>query len=86
MERPSGLLGQLWDRFGPVDSPVGEAAPVVVVIQAGPENTPLPVEVSAEENDSLSVPLPPAVPVREQESPAVGSQEDLEQFLDATWG
>lgn len=86
MERPIGLLGQLWDRFGPANSPVSGAASDVVVLQGGPDESKPADEVdtcSSMRTVSLST---PAAPPREQESPAFGSLEDLERYLDETSG
>lgn len=85
MERPSGLLGQLWDRFGPTDSSAIPAAIAAVVIEAAPRESPRAEDVdlcSSVRTTSLSAPVPPPAPITERESPSLGSFEDLERFLD----
>jgi hypothetical protein len=86
MERPSGLLGQLWDRFGPVASSAIPTAIAAVVIEAAPKDSPRADDLglgSSVRTASLSAPVPPT-PATSQENPALGSVEDLERYLNET--
>jgi hypothetical protein len=87
MERPPGLLGQLWDRFGPTDSSAFPAAIAAVVIEAGPEELPRTVGVelcSPVRTASLPTPSPITATTVKQENSAFGSAEDLERYLNET--
>lgn len=83
MERPPGLLGQLWDRFGPVYSPLVQPAIEAVAIEAGPEESTPAAEVDLYTSVRGCPPVgalaSPSAPAMKREGPEFGSVEDLER-------